>query len=59
MLSPQRKSSLPTTAEALPGRETAICISDKHLQIKILPKYWTVIYFQVPKEVPVVLEGAL
>ena len=30
MLSPQRKSSLPTTAEALPGRETAICISDKH-----------------------------
>jgi hypothetical protein len=31
MLSPQRKSSLPTTAEAFPGRETAICISDKVL----------------------------
>ncbi|MBT6419754.1 MAG: peptide-methionine (S)-S-oxide reductase MsrA [Gammaproteobacteria bacterium] len=30
MLSPLRKSLLPTTAEALPGRETAICTPDKH-----------------------------
>ncbi len=30
MLFSQKKTSLPTTTEALPGRETALCIPEKH-----------------------------